>query len=71
VKDTGTSNVESVEDDEENKNAQVLEDQLERFTRAVALDDTEMAAQVMQEMGYILFHLPSDFEVVYPNFMLW
>ncbi|CAK9221317.1 unnamed protein product [Sphagnum troendelagicum] len=51
VKDTGTSNVESVEDDEENKNAQVLEDQLERFTRAVALDDTEMAAQVMQEMG--------------------
>jgi hypothetical protein len=51
VKDTGTSNVESVEDDEENKNAQVLEDQLERFTRAVALDDTEMAAQVMQDMG--------------------
>jgi hypothetical protein len=37
----------------------------------VALDDTEMAAQVMQEMGYILFHLPCVFEVVYPNFMLW
>ncbi len=71
MKDTGTSNVESVEDDEENKNAQVLEDQLERFTRAVALDDTEMAAQVMQEMGYILFHPPRIFEVVYPNFMLW
>jgi hypothetical protein len=41
MKDTCISNVESVKDNEENENSQVLEDQLEQITRAMVLDDTK------------------------------
>jgi hypothetical protein len=49
--------VEIVEDDEDDSRDQVLQDQFNLFAMAMALDDDDMAEQVMQELGYDLFIL--------------
>ncbi|KAG0615637.1 hypothetical protein M758_5G057300 [Ceratodon purpureus] len=47
----GCSKVEVVQDDDDESGDRVLEDQFNRFTMAMALQDSEMAQQIMQEMG--------------------
>lgn len=47
----GCSKVEVVEDDDDESGDRVLEDQFNRFAVAMALQDSEMAQQIMQEMG--------------------
>jgi hypothetical protein len=68
MKNTSISNVESVEDNEENDNSQVLEDQLEQFTRTVILDDTENCNASHARNGVHLFPFALCFEVGYPFF---
>ncbi len=55
VKDTSINNVESVENNEENENSQVLKDQLEQFTRAMVLDDTKNCNASHARNGVHLF----------------
>lgn len=40
-----------VEDEDDESGDRVLEDQFNRFAIAMALQDSEMAQQIMQEMG--------------------
>jgi hypothetical protein len=47
----GYSKVETVEDDDDESGDRVLDDQFNRFAMAMALQDSEMAQQIMQEMG--------------------
>lgn len=47
----GYNKVEIVEDDDDESGDRVLEDQFNRFAMAMALQDSEMAQQIMQEMG--------------------
>lgn len=47
----GYSKVETVEDDDDETGDRVLDDQFNRFAMAMALQDSEMAQQIMQEMG--------------------
>lgn len=49
----GYGKVDTIEDseDDEESDDRVLEEQFNRFTIAMALQDSEMAQQIMQEMG--------------------
>ena len=47
----GYSKVDIVEGDDDESGDRVLEDQFNRFAMAMALQDSQMAQQIMQEMG--------------------
>ncbi len=70
VKDINISNVESVEDNEENDNSQVLKDQLEQFTRVVVLDDTNHCKVSRAKDGVHLFPFALCFSSWLP-FFFW
>lgn len=55
VKDISINNLESVENNEENENSQVLKDQLEQFTKVVVLDDTKNCNESHARDGVHLF----------------
>lgn len=70
MKDTCTSTMESVENNEENENSQVLEDQLERFTKVVVLDDAENCSTSHARDGVHPFPFALCFLSWLPNFLM-
>jgi hypothetical protein len=53
----GINKVEKSYDDQDASRDQVRQEQFNRFAMAMALDDDDMAEQVIRELGYNLFIL--------------